>query len=222
MSSIAVRQHTFDVGPLPFSHNFLVLYDDAGKVVAELHGWAFDPNTGKRYRGAIGRSSHNLEAFERNGKFLYDDGQAEKTFWQGPESDAMVRWQAAKDALAEVNNRKLTYNLWGSDLNGPRDWDAPPPAVIAGNSNSVNRTAIDAMGLRLPSMPTMAPGTENELLPQSLIDQIQSQQRHSADTARRLVLGTTRRRETDESIPDPALHVHGERLPHRCLRFVLQ
>jgi hypothetical protein len=46
------------------------------------------------------------------------------------------------------------------------------PPVIAGNSNSVNRTLIDAMGLRLPSMPTSAPGTENQLLPQNVIDQI--------------------------------------------------
>jgi hypothetical protein len=36
----------------------------------------------------------------------------------------------------------------------------------------VNRTLIDAMGLQLPSMPTMAPGTENQLLPQNQIDQI--------------------------------------------------
>jgi len=62
--------------------------------------------------------------------------------------------------------------LWGSDLNGPRDWDAPASPVIAGNSNSVNRTLTDAMGLKLPSLPTMAPGTENQLLPQALIEQI--------------------------------------------------
>jgi hypothetical protein len=99
-------------------------------------------------------------------------GQQEKILWQGSD-DAMARWQAAKDAASEINRRNLTYNLWGSDLNGPQDWDAPRPPVIAGNSNSVNRTLIDAMGLEVPGMPTMAPGTENQLLPQSLIDQIQ-------------------------------------------------
>lgn len=60
----------------------------------------------------------------------------------------------------------------GSDLNGSRDWDAPVPPVIAGNSDSVNRTLIDAMGLRMPSMPYMAPGIENPLLRQQEVEQI--------------------------------------------------
>jgi hypothetical protein len=50
--------------------------------------------------------------------------------------------------------------------------DAPVPPVIAGNSNSVSRTLVDAMGLRMPSMPYMAPGIENPLLRQQEIQQI--------------------------------------------------
>jgi hypothetical protein len=46
MPSIALRQYTFKVGPLPFAHNFLVLYDDQGNVLAELHGKPADPTTG--------------------------------------------------------------------------------------------------------------------------------------------------------------------------------
>jgi hypothetical protein len=172
MSSIALRQYTFGVGPLTFAHNFLVLYDNQGNVVAELHGKPADPATGDELEKPIGRSSDNLGAFETGGKGLLNiPGQAEKILWEGPE-DPTARWQAAREALKQINSRGLTYNLWGSDLNGPRDWDAPVPPVIAGNSNSVNRTLIDAMGLQLPGMPTMAPGTENQLLPQNQIDQI--------------------------------------------------
>jgi len=172
MPSIAVRQYTFEVGPLPFAHNFLVLYDDQGNVLSEFHGNPADPATRKELDKYIGRSSDNLGAFEKSGRSrMYAPGQQEKMLWQGSD-DAMARWQAAKDAANEINRRNFTYNLWGSDLNGPQDWDAPRPPVIAGNSNSVNRTLIDAMGLRVPGMPTMAPGTENQLLPQSLIDQI--------------------------------------------------
>jgi len=169
MSSIALRQHTFDVGPFTFAHNFLVLYDGEGNVVAELHGLATDPVTGAIR--PIGRSSDYLRAFEFPGKRYWNEGQSEKTLWEGPDG-AMERWQAAKDAYNQINSRNLTYNPWGSDLNGPRDWDAPVPPVIAGNSNSANRAFVDAMGLRAPSMPTMAPGTETQLLPQNLIDQI--------------------------------------------------
>jgi len=170
MPSIALRQ--YKIGSLPFAHNFLVLYDDQGKVVAELHGHPADPTSGLKLEKPIGRSSDNLGAFENAGMGgLYIPGQHEKILWQGPEG-ATAKWEAAREALGQINDRKLTYNLWGSDLNGPKDWDAPVPPVIAGNSNSVNRTLIDAMGLQLPSMPTMAPGTENPLLPQNQIDQI--------------------------------------------------
>jgi hypothetical protein len=179
MPSIALRQHTFNVGPLKFAHNFLVLYDDQGNVVDELHGKPADPATGRELNKAIGRSTDNLGAFQTFGKSdLNMPGQQEKTLWQGSE-DAMAKWQAAKDAADQINNRKLTYNLWGSDLNGPRDWDAPVPPIIAGNSNSVNRTLIDAMGLQLPSMSTMAPGTENPLAARSDRSD-SSEQRHSA------------------------------------------
>ena len=170
MSSIALRQHRLEVGHSPFAHNYLVLYDDQGNVVAELHGMAADPATGDEQ--LLGRSRHNLRAFEYPGKKWYRDGEAEQILWQGPHDDAMARWQAARAAHDQINSGNLTYNFWGSDLNGPRDWDAPIPPVIAGNSNSVNRTFIEAMGLKAPSMPLMAPGTENQLLPQSLLDQI--------------------------------------------------
>ena len=55
MSSIAQRQYTFGVGPFKFAHNYLVVYDDHGKVVAELHGLAKDPVSGE-FR-SFGRSS---------------------------------------------------------------------------------------------------------------------------------------------------------------------
>lgn len=170
MSSIALRQHVFKVGHSPFAHNYLVFYDDQGEVVGEFHGLAQNPITGNFV--GFGRSSDYLRAVPYTGKKWYRDGEAEQTLWQGPYDEATARWQAAEAAHDEINRRNLTYNFWGSDLNGPRDWDAPVPDVIAGNSNSVNRALISAMGFREPSMPTMAPGRENQLLPQPLLDQI--------------------------------------------------
>jgi hypothetical protein len=164
MSSIALRQHILYVGHSPFAHNFLVLYDDQGNVVSELHGLAYDPVSRKFV--PRGRSEHNLRAREYFGKSeLNVDGQPESILLQRPGDDLTAIWKAAKDAHEQINSRNLTYNFWGSDLNGPRDWDAPVPDVIAGNSNSVNRTLIEAMGLKAPSMPMMAPGTETQLLP---------------------------------------------------------
>lgn len=170
MSSIALRQHVFTVGHSPFAHNYLVFYDDDGNVVGEFHGLAQNPQTGD-YTD-FGRSSDHLRAVPYDGKQWYRDKQPEQMLWQGSYDEATARWQAARNAHDEINRRNLTYNPLGGDLNGPRDWDAPVPPVMAGNSNSVNRTLVEAMGLRLPSMPYMAPGIENPLLRQQEIEQI--------------------------------------------------
>ncbi len=60
MASIALRQHVFKVGQSPFAHNFLVFYDDDGKVGQEFHGMARNPKT--RDYVSFGRSSDFLEA----------------------------------------------------------------------------------------------------------------------------------------------------------------
>jgi hypothetical protein len=171
MASIALRQHVFNVGHSPFAHNYLVFYDDDGNIVGQFHGLAQDPNDANKFN-AVGRSSDYLTVVPDDPQNLYRQGQPEQMLWRGSYDEATARWQAARDAHDQINGRKLTYNPLGGDLNGPRDWDAPAPPAIAGNSNSVNRTLIDAMGLRMPSMPYMAPGIENPLLRQQEVEQI--------------------------------------------------
>ena len=95
MPSIAVRQYTFEVGPLPFAHNFLVLYDDQGNVLSEFHGNPADPVTREELDKYIGRSSDNLGAFEKERK------------------DPDVRtWPTRKDALARL--RRCDGEMAGS------------------------------------------------------------------------------------------------------------
>ncbi|MBV8187761.1 MAG: hypothetical protein JO339_11020, partial [Alphaproteobacteria bacterium] len=135
MASIALRQYPIDKIPIKLSaHNYLVLYDNQGNLVAELHGLAQDPVTGG-YK-EFGRSSdylrgvpYDVRAGETSG--LNQLGQNERVLWQGP--GTAERWQTANDALDAINRRGLTYNFSGGDLNGPRDWDSPAPPVIAGN-----------------------------------------------------------------------------------------
>lgn len=174
MASIAVRPRKFHVGNSPFAHNYLVHYDDDGNFVAEMDGWAADARSGEETEDPVGRSRHNLRGYEYPYKQRYRDGDFEQTLWQGAHGDVTARWQAARAVLDQINRRNLTYNLWGSDLNGPRNWDDPPPPVIAGNSNSAYRSYLDAMGIRAPSLPDMAPGTETPLLSQSEVEQIRT------------------------------------------------
>jgi len=170
VSSIALRQHVFTVGNSPIAHNYLVFYDDDGNIVGQFHGLGQDLKT-REFKG-VGRSSDYLTVVPDDRRNLYSQRQPEQMLWQGTYDEGTARWQAARDAHDQINSRKLTYNPLGGDLNGPQDWDAPVPPVIAGNSNSANRTLVDAMGLRMPGMPYVAPGIENPLLRQQEIEQI--------------------------------------------------
>ena len=142
-------------------------------MVEEINGQPADPESMAELEKYIGRPTDNLGAFpsKRGPSRMRRPAQHEKLLWDGP--DVMDRWNAAKEAMGHINNRKLTYNLWGSDFDAPKEPDAPRPPVTAGNSNSVNRTLIDAMGLKARSMPLSAPGSENPLLPQNQVEQIQ-------------------------------------------------
>ena len=159
MSSIVARQHRLYVGQSPFAHNFLALHDDDGNLVEEFHGEPVDAESNVLPKG---RSSESLR-FNKYPEPRHDH-VAEQTVWQGPHNEALIKWKAAKEAGDQINSRDLSYSPLGGDFETPREPDAPRRPVIAGNSNSVFRTLLDAMKLPLPSLPIMAPGTENPLL----------------------------------------------------------
>jgi hypothetical protein len=155
MSSLALRQYR--IHKSPFAHNYLVLYDDDGKLVKEMHGLAYDP-VNERYVGK-GRSSDYLRAQDTKGRSEYNlPGQHEKILLHRPGDDLSTEWQTLLDTRDKINSKGLTYIGAGSDMNGPKDWDAPVPDVISGNSNSVNRTLLDALRIPVPSMPHWRPG----------------------------------------------------------------
>ena len=164
MSSIVARQHRIHVGQSPFAHNFLVLLDDDGNRVSELHGLPVNAE------GEVldkGRSSEWLRAIEdlaREKPKPRLDHAVEQVLWQGPHNEVLAKWQAARKAHDQINSRNLSYSPLGSDFETPRDPDSPRRRIVAGHSNSVFSTLVDAMNLPQPRLPIMAPGTENPLL----------------------------------------------------------
>ena len=92
-----------------------------------------------------------------------------------PGDDLSKEWKTLLDTGDRINRKNLTYNKAGSDMNGPRDWDAPVPGVISGNSNSVNRTLLDSLRIPVPSMQLWAPGKENPLLREKELFPLQPQ-----------------------------------------------
>lgn len=167
MSSIRLRQFHIKetpIGETPFAHNYLTLYDDNGNLVSEMHGLAFDPKE-KRYV-PVGSPSDYLRFQEYPGgkSGLYLPGQNEKVLLDRPGDDLSKEWETMRATGEKINRKNLMYNKAGSDMNGPRDWDAPVPDVISGNSNSVNRTLLDSLRIPVPSMPLWTPGKENPLL----------------------------------------------------------
>jgi hypothetical protein len=166
MSSLVLRQYQIKDSPfgeIPFAHNYLVRYDDNGNVVSEMHGLAYDP-VEDQYK-AVGRSSDYIRSREFGEKsYLNLPGQHEKVLIDRPGDDLSTEWQTLRDTADKIDGKGLTYIWAGSDMNGPRDWDAPTPDVISGNSNSFNRTLLDALRIPVPGMPFWAPGKENPLL----------------------------------------------------------
>jgi hypothetical protein len=141
MSSIVARQHRIHVGQSPFAHNFLVLLDDDGNRVSELHGL---PVNAKGEVLDKGRSSEALRAFEDT-PLEYPQPRlkhaAEQVLWQGPHNEALAKWQDAQKARHQINGRDLSYSPLGGDFETPREPDAPRRPVVAGNSNSVDEAS---------------------------------------------------------------------------------
>ena len=152
MPNYAIEARSFAILHL-CCHNFWVLKDaDSGSTVAELHGLAFDPGSGRVLPIGYTRE-HRLRLFV----FPHDEGYAaeigqplHQTRMHANsraqvvyrEADARGRWDAAVRAIPVLNARTLAYPPLGFSLRGPTI-----------NSNSAYRTFGEIMGVPLHTFP---------------------------------------------------------------------
>ena len=97
------------------SHNFWVLRDSGGEIVAQLHGLATDRknNTFK----PMGYLNDRLGFYEfkmvENDPTFISDKQQSVMIYQGDKNDVMARWNQAVCQIDSLNDKDLDYSPFG-------------------------------------------------------------------------------------------------------------
>lgn len=107
----SIEARAFEIKYTPFSHNFWALADSHGPV-DQLHGLAFDPH--EKVTKAIGSSSDLLQVIHDSTiVWSLQPNQPTVVCFIGHEVEIKARWQAALNAIPEINGLNLPYpNLW--------------------------------------------------------------------------------------------------------------
>ena len=131
-------------------HYYLTLVDDQGKLVSEMHGLATSANGETKPIGSallgdtiefyeFNRKSNSLDPYGRpysgndaGWSGYYDKGHPSEVIASGDEQDIMDLWNKARAAGKAINEQDIGYSFYGGGKN-------------EGNSNSVNKTLLDAM-----------------------------------------------------------------------------
>lgn len=97
------------------SHNFWVLRNEGGDVVAQLHGLATDRQK-NRFK-PIGFFSDRLGFYEfktvENDPTFISTIQKSVTVYQGDKDDVLARWGRAAHQIALLNQKDIDYSPFG-------------------------------------------------------------------------------------------------------------
>ena len=97
------------------SHNFWVLRNEKGEVVAQLHGLATDRQ--KNWFKPVGFFSDRLGFYEfktaENDPTFISKAQQSVTVYQGDKNNVLVRWSKATSHIALLNQRDIDYSPFG-------------------------------------------------------------------------------------------------------------
>lgn len=130
MGIYTIEACQYDIGSVA-GHDFWVLKDERGTIVAELHGLAYRPSTKEAIpigylpedelrTFIIPRTTEYADTVSpllvedwRNtvGYYFSRKGQDAQTVYTGP--DALDRWNAAVNAIPTLNAQKIHYPMLG-------------------------------------------------------------------------------------------------------------
>jgi hypothetical protein len=110
----SIEARSYAIGSMA-SHNFWVLRDDTGGVVAQLHGLATDRKTNQVK--PIGIFHDRLGFYEYrsadNAPNYISHKQTACTVYQGGKDDVEARWNKAVCQIEELNQQDLNYSPFG-------------------------------------------------------------------------------------------------------------
>ncbi len=152
MWSVETLQHPLLLGLA--GHNYLILRNDKGQIVSELHGLATDASTGTyKYFGT--KKTDELKVWEFSSiRYSMKEYQFPGVvLTQGDVSTTLTLWGLAKNCMAEINKKDILYSLYGINLLGTTE-----------NSNSATYTLAQCMGLDIRHIGIFTPGSQTDLL----------------------------------------------------------
>ena len=185
MSDYSIEARSLDIVGVA-SHDFLLLRDDRGRAIAELHGLATDRETGKvepigtdenKHSLRIWHYAHDREYAESLGaspsRTTYiADGQDKVTLLKADKEEILSRWNAAVAAKESLNALDLNYPNYGFRMSGDTV-----------NSNSAYRTLSEIMGVPVHDFPgKLEPGLDNRMVDQKEIERVRTHGYPSLDT----------------------------------------
>ncbi|MFA6608404.1 MAG: hypothetical protein WCT07_00635 [Candidatus Paceibacterota bacterium] len=150
--SIQLIQHPLLLGLA--GHNYLVLSDQDGEIVSELHGLATDSETGKwKYIGADKTDKLQVWKFDGARSYLREKNYPGIILNQGNYSQVIDLWNKALSCKNEINQKYIPYPPLGLSFNGDTE-----------NSNSAAYTLALCIGLDVKHIGLFTPGSKNNLL----------------------------------------------------------
>lgn len=172
MPKYAIEARSLDIANVA-SHNFLVLRDENGRALAELHGLATDRKSGKFEPIGTDEARHTLRVwhFPHDPAYAASLGVApqQTTFIRGfqnnvtllvaDKAEVLDRWKSAVDARTVLNALDLNYPNYGFNLGSDTI-----------NSNASFRTLSEIMGLPVHDFAgSLQPGLANRMVSAEVI-----------------------------------------------------
>lgn len=138
------------------SHNFIVLINDVGQEIAQLHGWQVK-NGVVDVSGVGGqlqvRTDHTYN--------LNDPAIDRGILWEGTATEGYQLWEIAKDCAEVINDLNYDYNMF--DTFGGH------------NSNAAASTLIECMDLPEIDLDGWSPGTNEIIIDTATIEHIRQE-----------------------------------------------
>ncbi len=133
-------------------HNFLVLRDEGGKIISELHGLATDTTTGEAKFVTFNKGEKlRVWEFDKPKYNLSENKFAGKILKEGNKDTILSMWDNAKNCGEDINNADFLYSAF--KLKGQTE-----------NSNSVAYTLASCMGVDTKHLGLIIPGDRFNLL----------------------------------------------------------
>lgn len=137
-------QFTIEFAELPIvmgaaAHNYIVLKDDQGRILREMHGLATGSDGQPKEIGWL--STDKIVVYERSYSLFENPDGARATVFSGSEAQAFALWERAQQAMLLVNEQNIPYSTFGFSIFSDTK-----------NSNAAASTLMAAMGLAEPNL----------------------------------------------------------------------